>query len=140
MVFGQLGNLCVLGGEALITVRDCVSAGCLDEVYVNFPEPPGWSGSKLRLINDVFLMEVCPVSVLFFIGWFMFSPCALVHGLALMARLCKNWGVGIVKSQSDMARNLDFRAVLVSVFPINQQVIWDLILTSVFIPKPWFCI
>ncbi len=48
------------------------------QAFINFPEPPGWAGSKLRLIDQPFLMQVfqkgvCPYPCLVFsfIGFLM---------------------------------------------------------------------
>lgn len=49
------GNLCVVNGEALTFLRQCVSPGTVSQLYVNFPDPPAWEGSKRTLISQEFL-------------------------------------------------------------------------------------
>jgi tRNA G46 methylase TrmB len=58
MVFRELNNLLILGGDAHKIVRDSFEGGVLDEIWINFPEPPGWAGSKLRLIDRAFLLQL----------------------------------------------------------------------------------
>ncbi len=58
MVFANLSNLLVIGGEAHGVVRQYMGDATLDEVFINFPEPPGWAGSKLRLIDQPFLIQL----------------------------------------------------------------------------------
>ncbi|KYQ99785.1 hypothetical protein DLAC_03731 [Tieghemostelium lacteum] len=57
MIMEQIDNLYILGGEAHTSVKDIVPSDTLDEVYINYPNPPVWSGSE-RLINEKFLIEI----------------------------------------------------------------------------------
>lgn len=50
-------NVLVLRGEARAAFRDCLPAACARAVYVNFPNPPLWSGSRSRLVAEPFLRE-----------------------------------------------------------------------------------
>jgi tRNA G46 methylase TrmB len=51
----------VLRGEARAALRDCVPAASAASVYVNFPNPPLWSGSRSRLVAEPFLREAARV-------------------------------------------------------------------------------
>jgi pentatricopeptide repeat protein len=58
MRFEQLDNLMIIGGEAHATFKSCIPDECLQEAYVNYPDPPVWEHSKQRLLNAQFLTQI----------------------------------------------------------------------------------
>src|SRR5262249_34825462 len=58
MLFADLDNLLILGGEAHSIFQQCIPDESITEVYVNFPDPPVWKGSSQRLLSKTFLREV----------------------------------------------------------------------------------
>jgi hypothetical protein len=50
--------LIILCGEACQTLKKCIKRERLDEIFVNYPDPPVWELSKWLLINGEFLNEV----------------------------------------------------------------------------------
>ncbi|KAF2077673.1 hypothetical protein CYY_000989 [Polysphondylium violaceum] len=57
MILESIDNLYVVGGDAMKSLRKVVPSDILDEVYINYPNPPVWSGAD-RLIDEKFLKEV----------------------------------------------------------------------------------
>jgi tRNA (guanine-N(7)-)-methyltransferase len=58
MVLAGLTNVAILGGSALEMLTWHVPNASLDQVYVNFPDPPVWHGSPMRLVDEPFLTAV----------------------------------------------------------------------------------
>jgi len=58
VVLNNLSNLVILKGDAVTVFTDCVSEGSLDEVMVNFPEPPAIEGSQQHLLTVDYLKLV----------------------------------------------------------------------------------
>lgn len=58
MIFNNLDNLAILGGEAFSILTNHIPPHTFDEVFVNYPDPPVWEGSKQRLLNEDFLHAV----------------------------------------------------------------------------------
>ena len=50
--------MAVLGGEGNHILGTWCTPNTFDDVFVNFPDPPVWSGSKQRLLNEAFLRNV----------------------------------------------------------------------------------
>jgi len=57
MVFNRLENLLVIGGVATPVFRASVPSQTIQELFVNFPDPPGWTNSKQKLIDSMFLKQ-----------------------------------------------------------------------------------
>jgi tRNA (guanine-N7-)-methyltransferase len=58
MTFSNLDNMLILCGEAHATLDKSIQDKAFDEVYINYPDPPFWEGSKQRLIDEQFLKHV----------------------------------------------------------------------------------
>ena len=58
MIFNNVKNLVILGGEAHSIFKNYIGDKTINEVYVNYPDPPVWEESKQRLIDQPFLQEV----------------------------------------------------------------------------------
>jgi len=58
LFFNGLQNLLILAGEAHAIFRESIADDTIDEIFINFPDPPVWQGSKQRLIDQVFLHEL----------------------------------------------------------------------------------
>ncbi|KAL0484647.1 tRNA methyltransferase [Acrasis kona] len=58
MCFENLSNMSVICSEAHAALRERLPESCCDEVYINYPDPPFWEGSKQRLIDAPFLRQV----------------------------------------------------------------------------------
>jgi tRNA G46 methylase TrmB len=54
-VMHRAENVVVLGGLAHAVVRSLIPARSVSEVFVNYPDPPVWPGSKQRLVDAAFL-------------------------------------------------------------------------------------
>ena len=48
MVFENVRNLCVIGGDAMYVLPSHIGDACLHSVYINHPEPPVQRGSNKR--------------------------------------------------------------------------------------------
>ena len=57
-VCARRDNVAVLGGTAHEMLRWYVRDGSISRVFVNYPDPPVWHGSRMRLIDEAFLREV----------------------------------------------------------------------------------
>ena len=57
LVFNRLENLLVIGGMATPVFRASVPSQTIQELFVNFPDPPGWTNSKQKLIDSAFLKQ-----------------------------------------------------------------------------------
>eukprot|EP01133_Synstelium_polycarpum_P000201 gene201-243_t len=53
----SIDNLYVMGGEAHSVIKNTVPKEVLDEVYINYPNPPVWENAA-RLIDHDFLVEI----------------------------------------------------------------------------------
>ena len=53
--FKHLENLAILGGEANHIISNHLPPGILDEVFINYPDPPVWEFSQWLLISEAFL-------------------------------------------------------------------------------------
>jgi len=42
MIFNDIDNMVVLRGEAYSVVHECIPDRSIDEIYINFPDPPVW--------------------------------------------------------------------------------------------------
>ena len=42
-------NLVIIGGEAHAVFADCLRDASVDEIFVNYPDPPVWNGSTQTL-------------------------------------------------------------------------------------------
>ena len=51
------GKVLVVGGIATPVFRSSVPSQSIQELFVNFPDPPGWVNSKQRLIDSTFLKQ-----------------------------------------------------------------------------------
>jgi tRNA G46 methylase TrmB len=47
-----LDNLYVINGDARSVLSLAVPDNSIDEVFINYPVPPCWPGSKRRLIDE----------------------------------------------------------------------------------------
>ncbi len=57
MVCQGLDNMMVLGGTAHEMMQWHLRDASIEEVFVNYPDPPVWHGSRMRLIDEAFLQE-----------------------------------------------------------------------------------
>ncbi|GAM18119.1 hypothetical protein SAMD00019534_012940 [Acytostelium subglobosum LB1] len=57
MILESIDNLYLMAGDAHEVLKSNVPTGTLDEVYINYPNPPVWPGAK-RLIDHDFLVEI----------------------------------------------------------------------------------
>eukprot|EP01132_Coremiostelium_polycephalum_P004914 gene4914-6125_t len=57
MVLESIDNLSIIGGEAYSSIKNTIPNDILDEVYINYPNPPVWEGA-FRLINHDFLVDI----------------------------------------------------------------------------------
>jgi len=58
MIFNDLNNLLILGGEAHAIFNESINDCSIQEIFVNYPDPPVWEGSKQRLLDEFFLADV----------------------------------------------------------------------------------
>ncbi|EGC34806.1 hypothetical protein DICPUDRAFT_88144 [Dictyostelium purpureum] len=56
-ILESIDNLYIVGGDAHKSLKEVIPDGVLDEVYINYPNPPVWKGAD-RLINELFLVEI----------------------------------------------------------------------------------
>ncbi|KAM9962169.1 hypothetical protein ACTFIR_005057 [Dictyostelium discoideum] len=57
MILEAIDNLYIVGGDAHGSLKEIIPDNILNEVYINYPNPPVWSGAE-RLINELFLIEI----------------------------------------------------------------------------------
>ncbi|EFA82229.1 hypothetical protein PPL_04652 [Heterostelium album PN500] len=57
LILDSIDNLYILAGEANSVLKNSVPSDSLDEVYINYPNPPVWPGAW-RLINHDFLVDI----------------------------------------------------------------------------------
>lgn len=57
MVAQGLDNMLVLGGLAEDMIGAHLADASIEELYVNYPDPPVWHGSRMRLIDEAFLQQ-----------------------------------------------------------------------------------
>jgi tRNA (guanine-N7-)-methyltransferase len=58
MIFNQINNLLNLGGEGHLILNNYLNDNSIDELFINYPDPPVWKFSKQKLINFDFLKQV----------------------------------------------------------------------------------
>jgi len=51
----HLNNIVVIWGEATSALSHCFPDASVQQIYVNFPDPPAWAGATSRLITPAFL-------------------------------------------------------------------------------------
>ena len=56
MVFQEVSNVLIVGGEAHKTLNENMSKKSMDKIFINFPNPPIWKDSKQILVNEEFLI------------------------------------------------------------------------------------
>jgi tRNA (guanine-N7-)-methyltransferase len=61
MCFKDIDNLAIVGGEAFSTLNTAFSKRSIDQIYVNFPNPPVWKKSKHVLVREEFILEMVRV-------------------------------------------------------------------------------
>eukprot|EP01117_Protostelium_nocturnum_P011321 TRINITY_DN4106_c0_g1_i1.p1 TRINITY_DN4106_c0_g1~~TRINITY_DN4106_c0_g1_i1.p1 ORF type:complete len:536 (-),score=219.17 TRINITY_DN4106_c0_g1_i1:47-1654(-) len=54
-LFQGVNNISIIGGEGHQVLRASVPDEVFDEIFVNYPDPPVWEGSKQKLIDHSFL-------------------------------------------------------------------------------------
>lgn len=55
MLLRHLPNVAIIWGEARGALRTCFSRKSVTQVFVNYPDPPIWRGSSMRLVDDTFV-------------------------------------------------------------------------------------
>ena len=70
MLARNVDNILLLCGEAHHMMAKCVPPSSLSEVFVNYPDPPVWSGSRQRVLDNAFFTEAhralktgCPLTI-----------------------------------------------------------------------------
>ena len=55
LTFKNLENLIILSGEASYILSNYIEASSLEEIFINYPDPPVWEYSQWLLITEKFL-------------------------------------------------------------------------------------
>lgn len=51
-------NVRIIGGEAHAVLQSSLSSNSIDEIFINYPDPPVWIGSKFRLVDESLILEL----------------------------------------------------------------------------------
>lgn len=58
LIFNQIDNLLILGGDVVGIIGQSFHPSSVDEVYVNYPEPPARQDSKTYLFDSAFFLNL----------------------------------------------------------------------------------